>query len=216
MYTLLIDGSGPRMGLGICREGELQHLLRSPFEAYEELTDWLMQTLKHHSIASEAVKRLGVVTGPGSYTGLRSSLLLMRTWSQTRHLPIWGCAHWELALFDLRHVPQEILFVQAIKRSHYFVARGRYQAGHCLYSIEPQLVLQTDWDQEQSSQNACLVSPHSQDFPNALPLRDSISSLADWVAEQAPVAWHYIEPVYAKPATLATPRSLSENPTPHD
>lgn len=92
MYTLLIDGSGPRMGLGICREGELQHLLRSPFEAYEELTDWLMQTLKHHSIASEAVKRLGVVTGPGSYTGLRSSLLLMRTWSQTRHLP-YGAVH---------------------------------------------------------------------------------------------------------------------------
>lgn len=212
MYTLLLDGSGPELGLAIRQTSQPLRLQRTPFASYESLTDWLIQSLAHQQILVDQITAVGIITGPGSYTGLRSSLLLVRTWAQTRKIPVWGCTHWELAFFEMREHPEEILCVQPIKQSHVLITRGRYQKNQIVYSLRPELILKTELALHLATPHVRLVSPFPDTLEGTLPLRDALFILGDWCLDQPPTAWSQLAPFYAKPATLTPPKAKAAIP----
>ncbi|MGV3525634.1 MAG: hypothetical protein ACO1RX_15535 [Candidatus Sericytochromatia bacterium] len=212
MYTLLLDGSGPKLGLATCQTSQPLYLQRIPFESYETLTDYLSQSLATQQIEIEQIGALGVITGPGGYTGLRSSLLLVRTWAQTRQVPVWGCTHWELAFFEMRDSPEEVLFVQPIKHTHFLITRGRHEKNQVVYSLRPELILKADLSLHLATPYVRLVSPFPETLEGAFTLRDSLLIMADWCPVQPPTAWQQLVPFYAKPATLTPPKAKEAMP----
>lgn len=88
--TLLIDGSSPVRTVALARGVEvlasttLKGGRASPwFEAIDTL-------LRDASLGREAIARLAVCLGPGSYTGIRATLALAQGWHLARATPVAG------------------------------------------------------------------------------------------------------------------------------
>ena len=88
MSWLALDASGGHAGLAVLEDdGTILHKVFAPLRPglIETLPLLLEQAVKAHNITNIAVG-----TGPGSFTGLRTSISLAQGYAAAANIPLWG------------------------------------------------------------------------------------------------------------------------------
>lgn len=90
--TLAIDTAAPRLQLGLLlADGREDSIVDDVATGHAELLfDRLAQLLARNGIGHGDIARIGVTTGPGSFTGLRIGLSAARGLGLARKLPVIG------------------------------------------------------------------------------------------------------------------------------
>lgn len=91
LYTLALDTSGQTASVALFYEGNLIsdiwfHYNNTHSERFMDMVD---TALKQHQISIRDLGRLVVISGPGSYTGLRIALATAKALSQPYQIPIY-------------------------------------------------------------------------------------------------------------------------------
>ncbi len=92
----------------------------------ESLVGLLEQALRQLACRPEDITRVGVCTGPGSFTGLRIGVAFANTFAQARGLPSVGVSSYDVAEFGLAAFPRIAI---ARGKLHHYYARVRTDAG---------------------------------------------------------------------------------------
>lgn len=90
--TLAIDTAAPRLQLGLLlADGREDRIVDDVATGHAELLfDRLAQLLARNGLGHADIARIGVTTGPGSFTGLRIGLSAARGLGLARKLPVIG------------------------------------------------------------------------------------------------------------------------------
>lgn len=92
MITLALDTSGPWCTCAITTADRIlanpsQHIGRGHAE---RLAPMVAEALEHARIDAKDIQKIAVITGPGSFTGLRVALAFARSFALPRKLPVIG------------------------------------------------------------------------------------------------------------------------------
>lgn len=204
-----IDLSDGFLSLSL-RQNQQEIILFKKRLNHMELSPYLLQRiLEAEQINLSEIQRLALISGPGNYTGLRASTLLMRSLSIQLHRPIWHLTRLEALIFACRNYPKPVWTSQFVRMNQYYFAKGQYHAesGFC-FAIQPQTgtaddvytawtkspeVLFGDWTEKQALLH-CPSATH-------------VSALTSW-CEESPTAgahWSEVHPFYIRPAVNSTP-----------
>ena len=90
MVTLALDTSHPVGSVALARDGELlgSETFREPSTHLVALGHAVDRLLASTALTPEGIDRLAVVTGPGSFTGLRIGLSFAKGLHAARHIPM--------------------------------------------------------------------------------------------------------------------------------
>lgn len=90
--TLAIDTAAPRLQLALAMpDGRVDVLVEDIAKGHAEiLFDRIATLLDRNSVTYEALQRIAVTTGPGSFTGLRIGLSAARGLGLARKIPVLG------------------------------------------------------------------------------------------------------------------------------
>jgi tRNA threonylcarbamoyladenosine biosynthesis protein TsaB len=90
MVTLALDTSQPVGSVALARDGELlgSETFREPSTHLVSLGHAVDQLLASTALSPEKIDRLAIVTGPGSFTGLRIGLSFAKGLHAARHIPM--------------------------------------------------------------------------------------------------------------------------------
>jgi len=93
MLTLALETSSETISLALATAADRIHLIQTrtlPHAQAEQLFPALDALFRLAEQTPRNVQRIVVVTGPGSYTGLRNGLTVARTLAQLNNIPIMG------------------------------------------------------------------------------------------------------------------------------
>ena len=92
MLTLALDTTGPHCAAALARGGAvLAHMSERLGRGHaERLAPMVMEVLEAAGVEASAIDRIGVCTGPGSFTGLRVALSYAKGFALPRRLPVLG------------------------------------------------------------------------------------------------------------------------------
>ncbi|MDD2704813.1 MAG: tRNA (adenosine(37)-N6)-threonylcarbamoyltransferase complex dimerization subunit type 1 TsaB [Acidocella sp.] len=128
MSWLALDASGGRAGLAVLGEdGAVRHRVFAP------LRPGLIETLPvllAEAVAGESISNVAVTIGPGSFTGLRTSIALAQGYAAAAGVPLWG-----VPVEDAYHVPfpqlhRPLWVVVRARRGRVFVLRDGVATGY--------------------------------------------------------------------------------------
>ncbi|SMQ85861.1 tRNA threonylcarbamoyladenosine biosynthesis protein TsaB [Devosia lucknowensis] len=137
--TLAIDTAAPRLQLALLRaDGTVDCLVEDIAKGHAEIFfDRLATLLARNGLGYDAIERVAVTTGPGSFTGLRIGLSAARGLGVARKVPVLGIP--SLLAISLA-APQgpSVVLIDARRDEAYlelFTAPGRTQGGPRLLSM---------------------------------------------------------------------------------
>lgn len=90
MLILGIDSSEKKIRLAISDDIELIEEITVAESKTEELITYLDQLLIRNNIRKNDIQAIGVITGPGTYTGTRSGVAVAKTLAQFLEIPVYG------------------------------------------------------------------------------------------------------------------------------
>lgn len=204
MNILGIDASGKNLGLSLRRQGEQVAQQEQIVEHIELLSAILAQFCENAALRPEAIDRLALIQGPGTYTGLRGSLLMARSLAMFKGVEVTTRLWHEVALYACRAHAEPVLASRAVRQNQYYLAKGRFQDGYIAYQLAPQLV-EADKLVEVYRQSPCLLVgdwPEEIEKPNHQKIFSQMSrELAEWTeTDFHPVDIERLVPFYVRPA----------------
>lgn len=127
MSCLALDASGPQAGLALLDDsGTLKGQWTTP------LKPGLIETLPallQEALAGQSVTDFAVCIGPGSFTGLRTSIALAQGVAAGLGIPLWGISTWDAYQEALPSLPHPLWVALRARRGRLFLLRdGRAEA----------------------------------------------------------------------------------------
>ncbi len=133
MIVLGIDTSGDRIALGLSRDGKLlEESSKSAQNAYlGSVLPMIDHVLKNFSLDMRDIDLFSVLLGPGSWTGIRIGVTMMKTMAQALDKPVVGLCSLDVLAYNMRFTDHPVYpLVDA--------ARDRvYYAGYDCKGIHP-------------------------------------------------------------------------------
>ncbi|MEZ0369689.1 MAG: tRNA (adenosine(37)-N6)-threonylcarbamoyltransferase complex dimerization subunit type 1 TsaB [Candidatus Sericytochromatia bacterium] len=204
MNILAIDASGKLLGLCLRCEGQQSAYLTQPLEHIEYLPEILQRFCSSQALLPSELNALAVIQGPGSYTGLRGSLLLAKSLALLKGVPVMTRLRHEVLLYASRQRQEDVLVSQSVRQQQYYLALGRYHEQAVHYRLAPHLGTAAGLLDIQQ-QFSCPVLgdwPAEQERPlEYLEVTDLSCPLAEWTeADFCPVDPDSLVPFYVRPA----------------
>ena len=120
MLSLALNLSVPNYGVGIhSPKGRLTLEFSNDFARTESLIDDIDQLLSRHGYTLKDIQKIGVVQGPGSYTGTRIACTLANTLNQVNQTPLIGFS--SLELLAHQSITSRGIFIMSLPRTKYDV-----------------------------------------------------------------------------------------------
>lgn len=204
-----IDLSDGSLSLSL-RQNQQEIILFKKQLNHMELSPSVLQNLlqKEH-IDLSVLKRLALISGPGNYTGLRASILLIRSLALQLHIPVWHLTRLEASMFACQGFGAPVWVSQFVRMNQYYFGKGHYrdESGFC-FEVSPQTgdanELLVAWTKSPSP-----VIGDWTDIPSSAPLSLAlpVSALTLWCEKTVRPGsdWRDIQPFYIRPAVNPTP-----------
>lgn len=91
MYSLLLDSSNIKLGIGLAKDGKL--IDQICYDAWQRQSEYMIQEieniLKRNNISTDDINEIISTVGPGSYTGVRISLTIAKVWCEAKNIPLY-------------------------------------------------------------------------------------------------------------------------------
>lgn len=198
MLTLGLNTSSPNIEICLLEKGIPLTTISTSLKKMEHLPSILHTLFDEVQRKASDLDAIGVIAGPGNYTGLRSGLVIAKTLSHLFETPITSLNYIEAALFALRSKTEEQGVLLDIRQKKYYGAIGQYQNGEFHYTIEPREYPAETWMHKLNG--IPTYAHHSQE--NTLDLPNLALALAEWSAQASTKMQDYreIKPIYIRPA----------------
>lgn len=131
LTVLGIDTTGLLGGVALARGGKLlaETRLDARAAAGERILPQIDRLLTDLGLAKDALERLGVALGPGSFTGLRVGIATAQGLGQGLGIPVVGLSSLAARSFQLGAQGQAVLTAMAHRRGDVFVGAGFWEGG---------------------------------------------------------------------------------------
>lgn len=212
MNILGIDASDKILGLCLRSQGHQLLTREEPLTHIEQLPSLLADFLRTAEMVPDDLQRVALIRGPGSYTGLRGSVLLARSLAQLKHIPVMTRLWHETVLFALRQAQEEWLICRAVRQNQYYVAHGRFEQGQPAYRLAPSLLEASELLTYAAQHDCCVIGdwPESDQAFVSQPFKQVSQALAEWAEiDFSPVTVESLLPFYVRPAVKLTPENES-------
>lgn len=210
MNFLAIDASEKTLSLCLRQSTRELELYTDKLSRIEQLPRLVKELLGRHQIEAQQLAGLSLIQGPGSYTGLRGSLLLAKSMALYKAVPVMLRKRQDVSLFACRDYPGPVMSLQSVRLNQFYVAIGRFVQDKIDYLLEPALhnleeilALQTlhqcpvtgEWPGDSR------IQPEKLEEPNLAQV------LADWTKIQfTPCPVEDLVPFYVR-AAVVTPKA---------
>lgn len=205
MFRLAIDASDKIVTLSLRKssQGEIDFLATAlgHVEAFPQL---LRDFLLKHGLKASDLTSLSLIQGPGTYTGLRGSLLLAASLAHYAKVPVMLRQRQEVLLYAAQSHKQDFLTTQNVRQNQYHVSIGRYSEGKLTYVFAPAIISSTELITLQAKHNYPVIGdwPEEEKQPDKkIKTPDIASVLCEWSEKD----FHQTEvdklqPYYTRPA----------------
>ena len=188
---LAFDTSGPFCAAAILINGEFtacraDEMARGQAEA---IMDMIEDVLRTSGVTLQDVKRIGVGTGPGNFTGIRISVSAARGFALSLGIPAIGVNGFEATLFEQSE--QAVACLPAIRGQIYFAGHG----------LNPKM-----GNRDQAAQ----LGRPLIDRPHPAQLVQNIARLAEHADQFDRPIPEYVKPADAAPARDLPPKVLDD------
>lgn len=139
MLILGIDTSDKNINISLQKDNELLCDIEKKTDRTEDLIDLLANTFKDLDLNKNEISAVGVVTGPGGYTGTRSGVSVAKTIAQILNIPIIGFNKLEAMLLSYSSNEKVIPLVD-IKRNEAYSSLAIIDNGLINYKKEPYII----------------------------------------------------------------------------
>lgn len=201
--VLSIDLSDGSLTLSLRREQEEIILFKKRLNHVEQTPHILQNLFRAENISLSELKRLAFISGPGNYTGLRASILIIRSLAMRWNLPVWHLTRLQAMLFACQHLHKSIWVSQFVRMNQYYFAKGLFSSEGFRFDLAPQTAtaesLKSHWEQSPGLAIGDWTNlPQVKCLPEIL----TVSALSQWCSTttEKPTAWNEIEPFYIRPA----------------
>lgn len=170
MKILILDTSSPFLYVGIM-DGE-KEVYQKVLEGKNNHSEHLMNTIEEgFFISGFGVKELDQIIvgiGPGSYTGLRISLVVAKMFSWTLHIPLYTVSSLEI-LSSGHFVKDGIYAIANVAKKHYVYAKVVEVKNQALKTIiEEQFILEAEFLASMEQKNNTYVDSKQYLFDGAM------------------------------------------------
>jgi tRNA threonylcarbamoyladenosine biosynthesis protein TsaB len=196
MFVLGLDTSGTEIAVVLCQSGApVQQRVQAQARQQGELLLTLVDDVLHKANCDLAdLAALAVVTGPGSFTGLRLGLAAALGLARAKNIPVTG--YDRFSLFAPTHLTPTALVFESLRTELYVQLPG----------MAPQMLTPEQitalWQGPVAGDGAVKLPAHSQ---VALPLGAELVAKAATRALQAGQALPVATPYYLRPPDVTMP-----------
>lgn len=212
MNILTLDGTQRNCQYAISMPKNALNLTGQHEGPIETLPGFLKQTLENHNITLNELSHIACMLGPGNYTGLRATQVIVKSFAQVNpQLKVFAANRLEVMLYSLVKSPHEskaILATQSVRQNEYYGGVGFFDGKKMRYSLPLQTfkaeALKSYWQK-----NPGLVIGDWECEQEQYQLSNSnwVEILNKWIQNGLEaVSANTIEPFYIRPATQAKPR----------
>lgn len=138
--TLYLDTTTSCLMMGLGQEGELLVERSVPCDSHRYhsalIVPAIQEMLKDAGFSVRDLSALGVNHGPGSFTGIRTGIITVRTMGQFLNLPVHVFNAFELIAFNRQQSVQ--IWIDAL-RGRIYQATLNFDASGPIYDLEPSL-----------------------------------------------------------------------------
>lgn len=203
-----VDLSDSSLSLSLRQHQQEIILFKKQLNHMELSPSILQHLLQKERINLSALERLALISGPGNYTGLRASILLIRSIALQFQLPVWHLTRLEAVLFGCQGLAAPVWVSQSVRMNQYYFGKGHYRAesGFC-FEVIPQTgnadALIAAWTKSPSLFIGDWTDQLQAPF---LPMILPVSALTLWCEKTAIQGsdWREIKPFYIRPAVNPT------------
>ncbi len=198
MITLALDTSGPWCTCAIVAPDTI---LSNPSEKIgrghaERLAPMVAKAIDLAGIEARDINRVAIVTGPGSFTGLRVALAFGRSFALPRKLPVLGVSALQ-AMAAVADPEQNRKIVSAINAKRGDICWAYYENGREL--LAPRTMPVEDARKAIDELVFDLCTGDGCDLLGRLPVIDHVSGpVLGWMSEDLDSAEYAPEPFYAR------------------
>lgn len=198
MRTLYLDTSSSWLYTGIVEDRTLIDCVKEKLD--KDLSSFslpkIVEMLQKNQIDPNSIHRIVVVTGPGSFTGIRIGLTIAKTWAWTKKMEIVPISSLEAMAFSGKEATYYVPMIDA-RRNYYYA--GIYDSfGNVVW--EEKHILLSDFQKELEKYHDCKVISH-QKVPLDLAWEEydpDIKEIVQKVSNRPSVNPHSLEPNYLK------------------
>jgi tRNA threonylcarbamoyladenosine biosynthesis protein TsaB len=134
------------LGLNTCDNGYLSvsisendtiiSTLEKNTKKTEETVNLIYEMFSDLSIKPEQISAIGLITGPGGYTGIRAGISVSKTMSQLLNIPIIGFSKSEAYIYSFNS-NKLICPLIDVKRNEVYTCIGELKNNNILYNLSP-------------------------------------------------------------------------------
>ena len=105
MITLFIDTSGADVSIAIVKEEQILSKITKTIPNQHSIytVDFIDKCLKKANLKSTDIKKIMVVTGPGSFTGVRIGVTIAKVYAYLQNIPIIPISSLKMRALSIKH-----------------------------------------------------------------------------------------------------------------
>jgi len=226
MLILGLDTTQPTVQISLLGESQKIFVGEQFTNKMESLPGLLKRLFESYDLQPQALTAIGIISGPGNYTGIRAGMMVVKTLTYRYQIPLYGLSKLEAALYSLRSLNMPLSPIFHVRQGQIYTGLGQWQAGQANYQVEPCSKSLPDWFNQLAEQGLpalfCRSEPFEGEWPNErawLPLGNLAGAVADWTHEQVKgghppkneVAPFYIRPAVQMGAAQVPPAKANPN-----
>ena len=139
MLILGIDTTEKNINLALADDKKILYEIEETSPKTEELINQIVTLFKKSKKESKELSAIGVITGPGGYTGTRSGVSVAKTISQFLQIPIVGINKLEALLFSYDHKLTTAPMIN-IKRNEAYTCLADFTNDQINYILKPKVM----------------------------------------------------------------------------
>ena len=147
MYLLAVDTATNAGGAALARNAEVvgKVMVKTPMKYSDNIIPIVDFLLNQHGLQMKDLDALIVPTGPGSFTGLRIGMAVVKAFGQALDIPAVGISTLEALAYRFRHVQERIVAMIDARRQQVFAAAFEVTQKDVTPLSEEVVVAPADW-----------------------------------------------------------------------